>query len=469
MPRTTTTTRRRPGPLGTIRQLPSGRFQALYRHQGDTFTAPQTFATKAAAQGWLANERAERAQGTWRDPRLGLVTLAEYAPGWLAARALASRTRDLYRRLLAARILVPVGPAEAGRLDLGRLPLATLTPALVRTWYAGMSADCARDAAAGPGRRSTSTDSTHGPNPARAWARANGYTVADQGRLPGAVLTAWEAAGRPVAGATPHKGRTGRTTAAQAYRLLHAILATAVSDGLLTSNPAQVKGAGTVQHAERETATPAEVAQLAALMPDHLAAAVWLAAWSGLRRGELLGLARRHVDLTAGAVRVERSLGDDRKLHPTKTRASVRTVYLPRPVADQLAEHLARFTAAGPDALLFTNTKGGPVYAGHLLRHYTKARQAIGRPNLTWHDLRHTGATLAYQAGGSVRDVQARLGHATTRAAMIYAHAADDSGRHLADRLAAAFWPTADEAPTPPPPAAPARHLHAVAGHRAAS
>ncbi len=450
------TTKRRPrGVLGTVRRLPSGRFQALYRHDGEQFKAPHTFDSREAATGWLAAERAERSQGTWRDPRLGRITLADYANGWLDGRTnLAPRTRDLYRRLLDGRVLPAVGTAEAGRLALGRLTLAALTPTLVRTWFGRMSADCARDAARP--RKQRQAGATHGEHPARAWARAHGYRVAVSGRLPRAVLSDWETAGRPDGAPSPDRRRTGRTAAAQAYRLLHAILATAVTDGLIVTNPAQVKGAGIVRHAERETATPAEVAQLAGLMPAHLSAAVWLAAWSGLRRGELLGLARRHVDLHAGTVRVARALGADHQLGNVKTRSSARTVHLPRPVAEHLADHLDRYTDPDPDALVFTNRRGGPVYPGNLLAAFSRARQAIGRPNLTWHDLRHTGATLAYGAGASVRDVQDRLGHTTNRAASIYAHAADDSGRRLADALAAKYWPEPTDPAPPMPPAGPA-------------
>lgn len=457
MPRSTNK-RHAPGALGTVRRLPSGRFRALYRHAGETFAAPQTFTTREAAQGWLATERADRALGAWRDPRLGQLTLDDYARGWLDARTnLATRTRDLYQRLLEARVLPAVGSAEGGRLTLGRLTLVALTPALIRTWFSRMSADCARDAAAGPGRR-WAPGSTHGPHPARAWAAANGYRVGAQGRLPAEVLAAWTEAGRPLHTRPPRQGRTGQTTAAQAYRLLHAILATAVLDGLILTNPAMVKGAGVVHHAERETATPDEVAQLADLMPERLACAVWLAAWSSLRRGELLGLARRHVDLAAGSIRVERALGRDRQLHLTKTRASVRTVYLPGPVVDLLANHLARFVGPDPAALVFSTMAGDPVNASNLLASFDRARAAIGRPHLTWHDLRHTGATLAYQAGGSVRDVQHRLGHATSRAAMIYAHTADDSDKHLAARIGAMFWPDStppDPTPGPTRPATP--------------
>jgi integrase len=69
-----------------------------------------------------------------------------------------------------------------------------------------------------------------------------------------------------------------------------------------------------------------------------------------------------------------------------------------------------------------------------------------GRPDaiqtcraLTWHDPRHTGATLAYRAGASVPEVQARLGHTAMRAAGIDAHMVDDSDQVLAVRLNAMF------------------------------
>lgn len=462
MPRKTPK-RHAPGPLGSVRQLPSGRFQAYYRHDGRTFTAPATFLTRDAARGWLANERADRALGTWRDPRLGQLTFGEYAQGWLESRTnLTARTRQLYAYLLSRRILPPVNYEQGGRLALGTLALSAITPALVRTWFARMSADCARDAAR-PRRRAWVPGSTHGPHPARAWATAAGISVATQGRLSAATLAAWDAAGRPSP-ADPDaepvpSSRTGQTTAAQAYRLLHAMLSTAVTDGLIATNPARVKGAGVVAHAERQTATPDEVSLLAAGMPEHLAAAVWLAAWSGLRRGELLALTRRTVDLTAGTVRVEYSLGRDGLLHRPKTRASVRTVHLPAFVREQLADHMRRYTGSTPDSLVFTNTTGTPVHTSYLLKAFGRARAAIGRPGLSWHDLRHTGATFAYLAGGSVRDVQRRLGHATVRAAMIYAHAADDSDRTLAERLDAAFGPTHTPPPQSPPPTTVNRHL----------
>ena len=234
----------------------------------------------------------------------------------------------------------------------------------------------------------------------------------------------------------------GRTAAAQAYRVLRTILSTAVQDDLLAANPCQISNAGVVHHRERTTANPAEVAQLSALMPPELAAAVIVAAWSGLRYGEQFALARRHVDLESGTVRVERALvcvpGQPIEFGKTKTAKSNRLVHLPGFVVEALRAHLDQHVAPEPEALIFSQL-GAPVSSLRLSFAFRRARVVIGRDDLTWHDLRHTGATLAYKAGASVPEVQARLGHSTMRAASIYAHSADDSDRVLADRLDALY------------------------------
>ena len=70
-----------------------------------------------------------------------------------------------------------------------------------------------------------------------------------------------------------------------------------------------------------------------------------------------------------------------------------------------------------------------------LYRHFYRAREAAGRPDLRWHDLRHTGATLAAAAGATLPELMARLGHRSMRAAMIYQHAAADRDKIIAEAL----------------------------------
>ena len=266
------------------------------------------------------------------------------------------------------------------------------------------------------------------------------------GRLSPALVADWKSAGAPqLNGVSRAPDNAGETAAANAYRVLRAILATAVIDGLLSANPCQIKGAGSARVSERGTASPLEVEQLAAHMPRRLSAAVTVAAWSGLRYGELFALSRKHVDLESGTVRVERALiqisGQPLSFGPTKTARSRRTVHLPRRVVDTLSAHLGEFVDNSPDALLFTLESGAPVTTPRLSQFFSKARAVVDREDLTWHDLRHTGAMLAYRIGASVPDVQKRLGHTTMRAAQIYAHAADDSDRLLAERLDALLPP----------------------------
>ncbi|GEK86805.1 tyrosine-type recombinase/integrase [Microbacterium aerolatum] len=436
-PRKRSATRRAPGQWGTIQQLPSGRWRAFYRHEGRRISAPATFATKDAASSWLAGEHADRTRGTWRDPDAGRIMLAEYAATWLAARPdLAPRTFAHYSATIDRWLVPRIGAAGGSRgVELGTMDVADLSPAVVRTWYAAVY-QAAREHATTRGTRPGSRPT----QPARVWARAQGIDVPKTGRLSPKLMDAWRAAGSPM----PTTARTapenaGHAAAANAYRVLRGILSTAVTDGLLQTNPCQIKSAGTSRTRERGTATPAEVQQLAAHMPRRLAAAVTLAAWSGLRYGELFALARRHIDLTDGAVRVERALiqipGESITFGPTKTAKSRRTVHLPRTVLADLEQHLAEFVPDDPDALLFTLETGAPVSSTRLSQVFGKARKIIDRTDLTWHDLRHTGATLAYRIGASVPDVQKRLGHTTMRAAQIYAHAADDSDRLIAERL----------------------------------
>jgi integrase len=98
--------------------------------------------------------------------------------------------------------------------------------------------------------------------------------------------------------------------------------------------------------------------------------------------------------------------------------------------------HLRDFVALAPDALMFTMLRGGPMRRGNFnpLVRWNKVAASIGVPNLRFHDLRHTGNTLA-APGASLRDLMTRMGHDSPRAAMIYQHATTVEDRAIADRL----------------------------------
>jgi len=105
---------------------------------------------------------------------------------------------------------------------------------------------------------------------------------------------------------------------------------------------------------------------------------------------------------------------------------------MPPHIRPEVETHLDAMEDKRPGALLFPAHRGGHLAASTLNRHWNAAREAAGRPDLRWHDLRHTGATRAAQAGATTADLMARLGHSTIGAAMLYQHAAQDRDAQIA-------------------------------------
>lgn len=352
--------------FGRVRKLPSGRYQARYSTaDGRGHPAPDTFATKAAAERWLASVETDIARGQWVDPQTRQFLLSGYADSWLAARPdLKIRTRELYQWLLTKYVLP----------QLGELPLDRITPTIVRGWHATLLRDGS-------------------PTPAR-----------------------------------------------QSYALLRAVLNTAVADELIVRNPCLVCGAGVARSGERSVATLPQIAELADAVPPRYRMLILLAAWSGARWGELVALSRYRLDLERGTMTIDRQyveLEDNTLVLDTpKTAAGIRTVHIPPHLLDELREHLAAYPDAdGARSLLFTNALGGPLTRGGFRSTWVKARERVGLPAFRFHDLRHTGNTLAAATGASTKELMARMGHASMRAALIYQHASADRDAAIAAAL----------------------------------
>jgi hypothetical protein len=99
--------------------------------------------------------------------------------------------------------------------------------------------------------------------------------------------------------------------------------------------------------------------------------------------------------------------------------------------------HLAGNITGGRDGLLFP-AAGDPtkhLAPATLYRVFYKAREVAGRPDLRFHDLRHTGAVLAASTGATLAELMSRLGHSTAGAAMRYQHAAEDRDKVIAAAL----------------------------------
>lgn len=231
--------------------------------------------------------------------------------------------------------------------------------------------------------------------------------------------------------------RTGPTRTRQAYSLLRTILNTAKDDGLTPDNPCKIKGAGQMKAPERPLISPDLMWRLADAMDAHLQPAVVVTFFGALRLGELLGLQRGDLDLKAGTLSVQRQVvkvAGQRHVQPPKA-ASRRTVHLPEPALEVLRAYLTGQPLALPTAPLFTCPDGSVLEHHHLRASWNRARAAIGRPDLHFHDLRHGGLTLVAMTGVTLREIMGHAGHSTVAAAMNYQHVAESRGAEIAARL----------------------------------
>ena len=163
-------------------------------------------------------------------------------------------------------------------------------------------------------------------------------------------------------------------------------------------------------------------------MPGHGAGPAGL----GLRVGELLALRVRDVDFLRRVVRVETQLptGGPRVRTDPKTPRSRRTIPLPAPVGEALAEHLRAFPPADAEGSVFTTTTGALWRTDHYGAHiFRDAARAVGLPaGTSTHDLRHHYASVLLHAGESVVAIAERLGHENANLVLrTYGHLMPDS------------------------------------------
>lgn len=265
----------------------------------------------------------------------------------------------------------------------------------------------------------------------------------------------------------------------ETYSTGSAIMATAVSaHGPLVGSvsPFAIRGAGSGLTPKRHNfATAEEVAKIVSLMPTEMQVVVLLAAWCGLRVGEIQALRRSDVDIDGAqpVVLVRRSYDPHARLFgPPKSEEGIRDQHVPEHVVPALRSLLNR-VVTGRDGLLFPSQRniGHPMardlWNGRLRcemctrelaacvaaqkemeenapsRHdfapirngWYAARYAIGRTDLHFHDLRAAGATQLARIGYQVSEIQAWLGDSTPEAAMRYIRATDDRKIRMAADL----------------------------------
>jgi site-specific recombinase XerD len=112
-------------------------------------------------------------------------------------------------------------------------------------------------------------------------------------------------------------------------------------------------------------------------------------------------------------------------------------VTIPPHLIERFRAHLVEYTGPGDNALLFPSSVDASRYlqSKALYLDFHRARAEIGRTDLRWHELRHSGAVLAASTGATLAELMARLGHSTPGAAMKYQHAAAGRDREIAALL----------------------------------
>ena len=246
------------------------------------------------------------------------------------------------------------------------------------------------------------------------------------------------------------------TMRSHAYSLLKSIFRTAVARGLVQESPVAVEGA-TARATPKDITllTVAQVQALADAMPPRHRLLVLLAAWCGLRFGELTALRRRDLDLVEGTVTVEQAavtVAGQRVITTPKSAAGRRTVYLPPHLIEDARRHLAVFTGTDADALVFPGNDDLPLTPGQVYGHaprfnrrtgkqvhpgngFYRARSEIGRPDFRFHDLRHFAATMAAISGATAKELMQFAGHSDLHVAMRYQEAVHDRKKDLAQRM----------------------------------
>jgi integrase len=357
---------------GTLRRLPSGRYQASYvgpdlaRH-----TAPVTYTGRGDAEYWLEIERRLIERDEWTAPAVRAaatksrgISVADYLTRWIDQRAnLSHSTAYAYRN----NVRVHIAPKP-----LGGLPLSAVTPDAVRSWYATMDASkpTARTAAYSMLRTALGT------------AISDGIFTRNPGVIAGA--------------------------SAQSTKRRAVILTPAEISELANGVPERLRAW--------------------ALIANYCGLRIGEAL--ELRRGDISD------DYTVIHVsRGHRHVGGKCEIRSTKSGRS-RDVPIPPHIREDIRHHIRMHVGIGPNALLFAPTNGKCHLSRDIVNSAIQpVLGRIGKRGAVIHDARHTCGVLLALSGATLAEIMLILGHSTVRAAMIYQQVASGRPAEVAAGL----------------------------------
>lgn len=235
------------------------------------------------------------------------------------------------------------------------------------------------------------------------------------------------------------------------HGILHKALKQATIAGVIPSNPADNVVLPKSKKPELSPIMDADVARfMSAIKGDRFEALFTLALFSGMRQSELIGLRWCDVDFENGTITVCRQL--------QKSRASGKYVYIDetkngkarlaaiapsivRVLKEHKRQQMEWQLAAGPmwsnpDGLVFTDEIGGHIKHNTVVCRFKSIVSALGLPNVRFHDLRHSYAVNALQAGDDVKSVQEQLGHYSSSFTLdVYAAVSNTMRKASQDRM----------------------------------
>ncbi len=312
----------------------------------------RSFKTRDEAEHFLAQAQVELTRGEFRRPVK--IRFRDFAAEWLrdyAAGNVRPKTYEGYEGVLRVH-LVP----EFGDVHLSEITRKAID-AFVADWTAGGARYRER---------------------VRLAVEAEARAAREEDRDP-----------RPV--------RLGRSpkTIANALVPLREMLGHAVEWGYLSANPAVGIRRPRSERREMHALDASEVGRLLAAADDEWRPLLLCAATTGMRRGELLGLRWGDVDWNGRRLWVRRSVGLRGTFQQPKTRGSVRAVAMPPTLVSALRRHRIASSFSGEDDLVFPSERGTPLDGGNMVkRALVPALRRAGLPQIRFHDLRHTFASL---------------------------------------------------------------------------
>lgn len=244
------------------------------------------------------------------------------------------------------------------------------------------------------------------------------------------------------------KGGLSETSIEHTHRLLHKVLSDAVRAGLLHRNPSDGVIKPRRRQREMRVWTSEQVRVFLDFAADHrLGPLFTLAAMTGMRRGELLGLEWDDIDLAEGTAVVQRARvavgyvvssgtpksGEGRLVDLDERTIATLRFWRKR----QREERLAAGSEWVDSPSVFTDEFGRPLHPHAVFGYFERAARDSGLPLLNFHGLRHSHATVLLQAGVPVRVVAERLGHADPAMTLrVYQHVVPGMQRQAAARAA---------------------------------